>query len=64
MFHFCRWPECPLCIIQWPAVKLIVVVVVVVAVVAVVVVVVVIVVVVIDAVQLFSGTDICKTEVK
>ena len=70
MFHFCRWPECPLCIIQWPAVKLIVavVVVVVVAVVVVVVVVVVavvvVVVVVVDAVQLFSGTDICKTEVK
>ena len=61
MIHFCRWPECPLCIIQWPAVKLIVVAVVVVAVVAVVVVVIVVVVVV---VQLFSGTDICKTEVK
>ena len=59
MFHFCRWPECPLCIIQWPAVKLIVAVVVVV-----VVAVVVVVVVVVDAVQLFSGTDICKTEVK
>ena len=47
MFHFCRWPECPLCIIQWPAVKLIVTVVVVVAVVVVVIVAVVVVIVVV-----------------